>query len=80
MESGNSYNARRASPARIGVLAAAAAAFTIVLWGGYSRRWSWTGINGHTATLWDWLHLLLLPVAVGVLPIWMSRRTRVTRP
>jgi hypothetical protein len=28
--------------------------------------------------LWDWLHLLLLPIAVGVLPIWLSRRTRLT--
>ena len=36
----------------------------IVLWGGYSQHWSWTGINGQTATLWDWLHLLLLPLLV----------------
>ncbi len=48
----------------------------VVLWGGYSHRWPWTGINGHTATLWDWLHLLLLPVAVAVLPIWMRREAR----
>jgi uncharacterized membrane protein len=63
---------------RGGVVALAAlAAFAVVLWGGYSRHWSWTGINGGTATLWDWLHLLLLPLAVAVLPIWLSRRTRV---
>jgi hypothetical protein len=49
------------------------AALALVLWGGYSHHWAWTGINGHTATLWDWLHLLLLPLAVAVLPIWMSR-------
>ncbi|MDQ6607885.1 MAG: hypothetical protein M3Z06_15235 [Actinomycetota bacterium] len=42
--------------------------------GGYSRQWSWTGINGHTATLWDWLHLLMLPIAFAILPIWLSRR------
>ncbi len=58
----------------VGVLAVA-----VVLWGGYSHHWSWLGINGHTATLWDWLHLLLLPMAVGVLPIWLSRRTRLAR-
>ena len=52
----------------------------VVLWGGYSRHWAWTGINGSTATLWDWLHLLALPFAVGVLPIWLSHRTRVHRP
>jgi uncharacterized membrane protein len=62
------------------VLVLPAALFAIVLWGGYSRKWSWTGINGSTATLWDWLHLLALPFAVGVLPIWLSHRTRVHRP
>jgi hypothetical protein len=60
------------------VLAAALGAFVVVLWGGYGNHWAWTGINGRTATLWDWLHLLLLPVAVGVLPIWLSRRARLT--
>jgi cytochrome bd-type quinol oxidase subunit 2 len=58
---------------------AGAAALAFVLWGGYGRHWDWTGINGHTATLWDWLHLLLLPVVVSVLPFWLSRRTRVQR-
>ncbi|HUO69494.1 MAG TPA: hypothetical protein VMU39_01855 [Solirubrobacteraceae bacterium] len=51
----------------------------IVLWGGYIEHWKWTGINRHTATLWDWLHLLLLPVVVAILPIWMSRKTRLTK-
>jgi putative effector of murein hydrolase LrgA (UPF0299 family) len=60
-------------------LALFAAVFAVVLWGGYSHRWSWTGINGTTATLWDWLHLLLLPLAVAVLPIWLSRDTRLPR-
>jgi hypothetical protein len=45
----------------------------LVLWGGYGHHWAWTGINGQTATLWDWLHLLLLPLAVAVLPIWLAR-------
>lgn len=60
------------------VLVLPAALFAIVLWGGYSRKWSWTGINGSTATLWDWLHLLALPIAVATLPLWLSRKTRVT--
>ncbi len=51
----------------------------LVLWGGYSGRMSWTGINGHTATLWDWLHLLLLPAAFGLLPLTLSRRAGLTR-
>jgi uncharacterized membrane protein len=51
-----------------------------VLWGGYGNNWSWTGINGHSATLWDWLHLLLLPIAVGIIPVWAGRRSRLKRP
>jgi|SRR5579884_1420369 len=68
----------RATVRRSAVLAAAAAV-AFILWGGYGDHWSWTGLNGHTATLWDWLHLLLLPVAVGILPLWLSRRTRLPR-
>ncbi|MGH2889479.1 MAG: hypothetical protein ACRDNJ_07610, partial [Solirubrobacteraceae bacterium] len=67
------------SRARSGLLAAGAVLLALVLWGGCSHHWPWTGINGGTATLWDWLHLLLLPVAVGVLPIWMSRKLQLRR-
>lgn len=56
---------------------AVVAAFAIVMWGGYGRHWSWTGINAKSATLWDWLNLLMLPIAVAILPLWASRRTRV---
>jgi len=63
--------------ARSTLLAAACGlALAVVLWGGYSRTWSWTGINGSTATLWDWLHLLLLPLVFAVLPICVRRDTR----
>ena len=51
-------------------------ALALVLWGGYSHNWPWTGINGSTATLWDWLHLLLLPLVFAVLPTWVRRDTR----
>jgi hypothetical protein len=64
---------------RTGAVALVVAAAAIVLWGGYGHHWPWTGINGRTATLWDWLHLLLLPIAVAILPIWLSRRARLTR-
>ncbi len=73
------YATRRISPGRVSMLAGAAAAVVVVLWGGYGHHWSWTGINGRVATLWDWLHLLLLPVVLGVLPIWLSRRNQLTR-
>jgi hypothetical protein len=52
----------------------AAAAVAAVLVGGYQEHWSWTGISGNTATLWDWISLLLLPITVATLPIWLSRR------
>lgn len=39
--------------------------------GGYFLRWSWTGIGDQT-TLWDWLSLLLLPLALAALPIWFN--------
>jgi hypothetical protein len=31
--------------------------------GGYAFHWTWTGFQGNT--LWDWLKLLLIPVAVA---------------
>jgi hypothetical protein len=64
---------------RVAALALAVAVVAAVLWGGYGHRWPWTGINGRTATLWDWLHLLLLPIAFGMLPVLLSERTRMRR-
>lgn len=55
-------------------------AVVLVVYGGYARHWSWIGINGHTATLWDWLHLLLLPLAAVTLPLWLRHRPGVGTP
>jgi hypothetical protein len=52
-------------------------ALVVVVYGGYGHHWSWTGINGHTATLWDWLHLLLLPFAAVLLPLWLRHGSQV---
>jgi hypothetical protein len=55
----------------------------VVLWGGYIQGWEWTGFPANNQ-LWDWLHLLLLPVVFGTLPLWiqhadyMSRTRRAT--
>ncbi len=43
------------------------AAFGVVLWGGYTRGWQWTGITAQD-TLWHWLQLLLVPIAFAALP------------
>jgi hypothetical protein len=61
------------------VVVAVLAALAVVVYGGYGRHWSWIGINGHTATLWDWLHLLLLPIAAVLLSLWLRHRARVDR-
>lgn len=66
-------------PGRAAITAALAVALVVVLWGGYGHHWPWTGISGTTATLWDWLHLLLLPVAFGLVPILLSREVRMRR-
>jgi hypothetical protein len=58
------------------LLALGMALAALLLWGGYGHHWSWTGINGHTATLWDWLKLTLLPLAFAVLPIWLRPDAR----
>jgi hypothetical protein len=70
-------NASRSRRRQIALGAGAGLALAIVLWGGYSHHWPWTGINGGAATLWDWLHLLMLPLAFAVLPVWFSTETRV---
>ena len=61
---------------RSGLRLSALVALAVVLWGGYDAHWSWTGINGHSATLWEWLNLLMLPVVITVLPIILRRRAR----
>jgi hypothetical protein len=57
----------------------AAALSAVLLYGGYGAHWSWTGINGHTATLWDWLHLIALPLAAVLLTLWLRHRPRLGR-
>jgi hypothetical protein len=57
---------------------ALAVAVLVLLWGGYVRRWEWTGFRAN-GQLWDWMSLLLLPVVVGTLPLWIERAGHVTR-
>lgn len=54
------------------------AAFVVILLGGYAGSWSWTGFSGND-TLWDWLHLLLLPLILASAPIWMRKGSRMHR-
>jgi hypothetical protein len=56
-----------------------AVAALVVLWGGYRLGWSWTGFHDNNQ-LWDWLSLLLLPVALGTIPLWIQDRDYISRP
>src|SRR5215469_820321 len=52
------------------LLAAAALALVVLVIGSYVFKWTWTGFRGNT--LWNWLELLVLPVALAVAPLWVS--------
>ncbi|MGH7611687.1 MAG: hypothetical protein ACREN4_06685 [Candidatus Dormibacteria bacterium] len=52
-------------------LAGSVVALGVLALGGYLWGWAWTGIAGNR--LWDWLHLLVLPVVVGLSPLWFTR-------
>jgi uncharacterized membrane protein len=52
------------------------AAATVLLVGGYALHWDWTGFQGNK--LWDWLHLLVLPLVLVLLP--SSARLRTLHP
>jgi hypothetical protein len=57
-----------------GLLARAAVlglAGVIVVFAVHGRQWRWTGFGGKQ--LWDWLHLMLFPVVVVLLPEWVRK-------
>ena len=43
--------------------------------GGYGMRWRWTGLT-QGVTLWNWLEALLLPLALGLVPVLLVQRDR----
>jgi hypothetical protein len=51
-------------------LGAVAVATIVVIVGSYARHWSWTGLT-QNGQVWDWMELLLLPVALGTFPLWL---------
>jgi len=50
----------------------------VVLSGGYLGGWRWTGFHGNEQ-VWDWLQLLLLPLAFATLPLWLRYAHRMSR-
>jgi len=39
--------------------------------GTYAFNWTWTGFKAND-TVWDWLKLLLIPIALAAVPIWFT--------
>ena len=67
---------RRTAGTRRPVLVAAltaALAFMVLVVGGYALHWRWTGLSSKV-TLWDWLQVLALPIALATAPILMRHR------
>lgn len=51
-------------------LGAAALATIVVIVGSFAGHWTWTGFR-KSGQVWDWMQLLLLPVALGTFPLWL---------
>ena len=46
----------------------------IAIIGTYTFNWTWTGFKNNT--LWDWLHLLIVPAALGLATIWLTQHRK----
>ena len=58
-------------------ISSAVLAAAVLLWGGYTGHWSWTGLSNND-TLWDWLKLLVLPLSLAALPLWLQSHHRMS--
>ncbi len=61
---------RRLTRRHRAVLATTLFAFAALVFAGYLVPMSWTGFTGNT--LWDWLELILLPLAVATASFWAN--------
>jgi hypothetical protein len=52
--------------------------FMLLVIGGYVFEWKWTGLSG-SVTLWDWLEVLALPVAIATAPLLVRHHRGLTR-
>jgi uncharacterized membrane protein len=52
------------------LLAIPVVCFAFLVAAGYVFDLGWTGFPGNE--LWDWLELLLLPLAIGLMPVWVE--------
>jgi hypothetical protein len=56
----------------------AAALFALLIIGGYGLGWRWTGLSD-AVTLWDWMEVLALPVALAGVPLLLRHRRQLSR-
>ena len=66
---GDGLGGRRTQILRGSALLAAAATIVLLI-GSYTDHWTWTGFTKN-GQVWDWMQLLLLPVAIGTFPLWL---------
>jgi peptidoglycan/LPS O-acetylase OafA/YrhL len=66
--------ARRRDPRHTALLVVVAVAVGLVVTatGSYGLGWQWTGFRGNK--VWDWMHLLLVPIVLGAQPLWIRTR------
>src|SRR5438105_1867989 len=58
------------------LIALVVALVVLVTLGGYIFHWGWTGFSGNSTsgkTLWDWLHLLIIPVVLALGGFWLNQ-------
>jgi len=53
------------------VLVATLVILVVLEIGTYAFNWTWTGFKAND-TVWDWLKLLLIPLALAAVPIWFT--------
>ena len=53
------------------VLVATVVILVVLEIGTYAFNWNWTGFKAND-TVWDWLKLLLLPIALAAVPLWFT--------
>jgi hypothetical protein len=77
VDSSGTRAARMLSIGRWVVVAAAIVVVALVV-GGYGMGWRWTGL-AQGVTLWNWLQALLLPLALGLVPLLLLQREHLRR-
>jgi hypothetical protein len=58
----------------VGILLTVAIVIVLIAIGAYSREWEWTGFLGKT--LWDWMHLLLVPIILALGGLFFTQMER----